>query len=120
MWPRGACVIVGSLLLGPLAVTPAMGEPQPATKAQGCEELFQLPGVAWRGLDGTMTLEQLASYVAPVFWFSPDEPTLQRRSGRNIRIPTTLPFESTTDAPVVYYQVTTIDGLPGGKASAQP
>jgi hypothetical protein len=92
-----------------------MGQ-QPASTARGCDELFQIPGLAWRGSNGTMTLEQLASYVAPVLWFSPDEPTLQRRSGQDIRIPTTLPFEPTTNAPVMYYQVTTIDGLPGEKA----
>ena len=114
-WSRRACVIIGSLLLGPLAVTPAMAQ-QPPPRARGCDELFQAPGVAWRGTNGTMTLEQLASYVAPVLWFSPDEPTLQRRSGQDIRIPTTMPFEPTANAPVMYYQVTTIDGLPGEKA----
>jgi hypothetical protein len=113
---RGVCVIIGSLLLSQVAVTPAMGQ-QPATTARGCEELFQAPGVAWRGSNGTMTLEQLASYVAPVFWLSPDEPTLQRRSGRDIRVPTTLPFEQKADAPVLYYQVTAIDTLPGEKAA---
>ena len=113
---RGACVIIGSLLFSQIAVTPAMGQ-QPATTARGCEELFQAPGVAWRGSNGTMTLEQLASYVAPVLWFSPDEPTLQRRSGRDIRIPTTLPFEQKADAPVLYYQVTAIDTLPDEKAA---
>jgi hypothetical protein len=64
-----------------------------------------------------MTLEQLVSYVAPVLWFSPDEPTLQRRSGQDIRMPTTLPFEPAADAPVLYYQVTTMDGLPGEDAA---
>ena len=113
---RGACVIIGSLLVSQIAVTPAMGQ-QPATTARGCDELFQAPGVAWRGSNGTMTLEQLASYVAPVLWFSPDEPTLQRRSGQDIRMPTTLPFDQKADAPVIYYQVTAIDALPGEKAA---
>jgi hypothetical protein len=116
-WARVASVIVGGWLLTPLTAAPAMAE-QPPSRVQGCAELFQLPGLAWRGSNGTMTLEQLASYVAPVLWFSPDEPTLQRRSGRDIRIPTTLPFEPPTSAPVMYYQVTTIDGLPGEKADA--
>ena len=114
-WARLASIVVGSLLLSQLYAAPAMGQQGPV-KGRGCEELFQAPGVAWRGSTGTMTLEQLASYVAPVLWFSPDEPTLQRRSGRDIRMPTTLPFEPPADAPVLYYQVTTIDGLPGEKA----
>ena len=33
-----------------------------------------------------------------------------------MRIPTTMPFEPTANAPVMSYQVTTIDGLPGEKA----
>ena len=114
-WARVASIVVGSLLLSQLYAAPAMGQQAPV-KSRGCEELFQAPGVAWRGSSGTMTLEQLASYVAPVLWFSPDEPTLQRHSGRDIRMPTTLPFEPPADAPVMYYQVKTIDGLPGEKA----
>jgi len=113
-WARVASIVVGSLLLSQIYAATAMGQPAPA-KNRGCEELFQAPGVAWRGSTGTMTLEQLASYVAPVLWFSPDEPTLQRHSGKDIRMPTTLPFEAPASAPVLYYQVTAIDTLPGGK-----
>ena len=55
-----------------------------------------------------MTLEQLAGYVAPVFWLSPDEPTMQRRSGVDISVPQAFPFEAQARTPVVYYQVTSI------------
>ena len=110
-----ACVIVGGCLFSLLTVRPAMGQqvplgfaearenlaPQRPIAARGCEELFRAPGVLWRGGLGTMTLQQLASYVAPVFWFSPDEPTLQQRSGRDIRMPAALPFE-----PVSYTHLT--------------
>jgi len=114
-WARVASIVVGSLLLSQVYAAPAMGQQAPV-KSRGCEELFQAPGVAWRGSTGTMTLEQLASYVAPVLWFSPDEPTLQRRSGKDIRMPTTLPFDAPASAPVLYYQVTAIDTLPGEKS----
>ena len=43
--------------------------------------------------------------LAPVFWFSPDEPSLLGASGPNIRIPEPLPGESRPDRPVLYYQV---------------
>ena len=130
-WPCRACVIVGGWLFSLLDVTSALGQqvplsfsgvhanlaPQQPIATRGCEELFRAPGVVWRGRVGTMTLQQLASYVAPVFWLSPDEPTLQQRSGRDIRIPAAMPFEPAANAPVVYYQVTMVDELPGAKAS---
>jgi hypothetical protein len=59
-----------------------------------------------------MTLQQLASYAAPVFWLSPDEPLLKRQAGSDIRLPTAFPFETRANSPVVYYQVTMIDELP--------
>ena len=131
LWSCRACVIVGACLFSLLTVTSAMGQqvplgfaeahanlaPQQPIATRGCEELFRAPGVLWRGGLGTMTLQQLASYVAPVFWFSPDEPTLQQRSGRDIRMPAALPFEPAANGPVVYYQVTVVDELPGAKAS---
>jgi hypothetical protein len=52
-----------------------------------------------------MSLERFAAYIAPVYWFSPDEPSLQRRDGADIRIPEIIPGEPVVDRPVVYYQV---------------
>ena len=51
-----------------------------------------------------ITIQKLAEYCAPVYWFSPDEPTLQDQEGKEIRIPVHLPFEADPDKPVVYYQ----------------
>ena len=63
-----------------------------------------VPGVVWWGADRHMTLERFAAYVAPVYWFSPDEPSLQGRHGADIRLPEIIPGEPFVDRPVVYYQ----------------
>ena len=64
--------------------------------------------VFWEGTKSMMYLEDLAAYCAPVFWFSPDEPELEIKAGKNIRIPAAFPFEEQVDAPVVYYQISEI------------
>ena len=73
------------------------------TAAPRCD-FSAVPGVVWSGTQRQMTLTQLAEYAAPIFWFSPDEPTLEGMRGKDIRIPAALPFEHQPDAPVVYYQ----------------
>ena len=65
-------------------------------------------GVIWIGDDRHMTFSELASYCAPVLWFSPDEPLLDKKKGRDIRVPTSFPFQETPDAPVGYYRVRTL------------
>ena len=80
---------------------------------KGCDELFQVAGVVWRGTAPTMTLQQLAAYAAPVYWLSPDEPTLHRKQGRDIRVPLAFPFEPQAQSPVVYYQFTSVVRRPG-------
>lgn len=79
------------------------------TAAQGAPparcDFSRVPGVIWWGTDTTMSLAQLAAYAAPVYWFSPDEPLLDRRRGADIRIPEVIPGEPPADGPVVYYQV---------------
>ncbi len=72
----------------------------------------------WAGNKATMTLQELASYCAPIFWFSPDEPLLDNKSGKDIRMPQYFPFEDSTDAPVVYYQLRDILSLPDKKSPA--
>ena len=47
--------------------------------------------VIWAGSKSEMTYLELASYCAPVFWFSPDEPELKNLSGKDIRIPAFFP-----------------------------
>src|SRR5687767_12129210 len=86
--------------------------------AKGCDELFRVPGIVWRGAAASMTLQQLAAYAAPVLWFSPDEPLNGRRSGRDIRIPEPFPFDARPESPVVYYEVTRVDGLRGATGPA--
>ena len=59
----------------------------------------------WEGVDPLMKMSDLVAYCAPVFWFSPDEPELHNRRGKDILIPAPFPFEDSPDKPVVYYQV---------------
>ncbi|MBE2218609.1 MAG: hypothetical protein IAE90_10415 [Ignavibacteria bacterium] len=62
------------------------------------------PFFYWEGSDSVMSLQKLASYCAPVFWFSADEPELYNKKGKDIKIPVHFPFDKPTDTPVVYYQ----------------
>lgn len=62
----------------------------------------------WKGTEPKMKVSELAAYCAPIFWFSPDEPELNRKTGKDIRIPSAFPFEIQVDSPVVYYQLTNI------------
>ena len=73
----GVAVIVSTVAVG--------AEPQRANTTKGCDELFRARGLVWRGTGKTMTLQQLASYVAPVLWFSPDEPALEDAHARALR-----------------------------------
>ena len=85
--------------------------------AQRCD-FRKVPGVVWWGTDTRMTVPRLVSYMAPVFWFSPDEPNLAGASGPNIRIPEPLPGEERPDRPVLYYQVNRVLTRPGAKGPA--
>jgi hypothetical protein len=85
----------------------------PALYAQAQCEFSAVPGAVWWGTKRQMTLDELASYIAPVYWFSPDEPLLEGKSGADIRVPEALPFETPPDAPVVYYQVEELVLVPG-------
>ncbi len=70
-----------------------------------CDEFAQALGFVWAGKDPKMTFQQLASYCAPIIWFSPDEPLLNEKSGLDIRLPEPLPFEDDPDASVLYYRI---------------
>lgn len=67
-------------------------------------DFSSLPGVVFWTSEREITIGKLAAYCAPVFWFSPDEPLMNNKSGKNLRIPQALPFEQTPNSPVVYYQ----------------
>ena len=88
-----------------------------AAHAQRCD-FSKVPGVVWWGTDTRMTVPRFVSYMAPIFWFSPDEPSLAGASGPNIRIPEPLPGESRPDRPVLYYQVNRVLTRPGAKTAA--
>lgn len=69
----------------------------------GCD-LSAVPGVVWVGSRRRLTMRELAAYAAPVYWFSPDEPTLDHKQGREIALPHALPFEPPPEGAVVYFQ----------------
>ena len=77
------------------------------------------PGIAWRGADRHMPVSQLAAYLAPIFWFSPDEPLLGLTEGSEIRIPTAVPAEPRGTRPVVYFQLDRVLER-GGESVAGP
>lgn len=85
-----------------------------ADSAAACD-YSSIPGVVWWGTQRRMSFQQLVSYMAPVYWFSPDEPLLEGTRGAAIRMPAALPFQEAPDAPVVYYQVKEVVTLPGTK-----
>lgn len=70
-----------------------------------CDEYADAMGFIWAGKNPKMTFQELVSYCAPIIWFSPDEPLLNKKSGLDIRLPEPLPFEDDPDAPVLYYRV---------------
>jgi hypothetical protein len=86
--------------------------PTAGTQQAQCD-FSDVPGAVWWGTDTRMTLREAASYMAPVYWFSPDEPLLRRTEGADIRIPEALPFEEAPDRPVIYYQLDKILKQPG-------
>ena len=103
---------VGLLLLAFAPVWSDARAQTPAQPAKGCNELFNHAGLVWRGTVPTLTLQQLAAYAAPVYWLSPDEPTLHRKLARDIRVPLAFPFEPQAQSPVVYYQFTSVVSRP--------
>jgi hypothetical protein len=82
--------------------------------AQRCD-FRKVPGVVWSGPESRMTVARFVTYMAPIFWFSPDEPNLNGTSGPDIRIPEAFPNESTPARPVVYYQLDRVLTRPGSK-----
>jgi len=85
--------------------------------APGSCDWSDVPGVVWWGSERYLPLERFASYAAPVFWHSPDEPEMEGRSGVDLMVPEAFPFEEAS-SPVVYYQMKEIQTLPGGGVSA--
>ena len=85
--------------------------------AQRCD-FSRVPGVVWWGPESRMTVARFVAYMAPILWFSPDEPNLNGASGPDIRVPEPLPGESAVPRPVLYYQVERVLTRPGSKGEA--
>lgn len=85
--------------------------------AQRCN-FSNVPGVVWWGPESRMSVARFAAYMAPIFWFSPDEPNLNGASGVDIRIPEPFPGESVPPRPVLYYQLDRVLTRPGSKGPA--
>jgi hypothetical protein len=97
------------LVLPALVVIASSAAAQDETSAvhEACD-IDDVPGMVWHGRTTRVPLDRLAAYLAPVFWFSPDEPSLARQRGADIRIPEPFPAEGPADHPVVYYQFTRV------------
>lgn len=81
-------------------------------------DFSEVPGVVWWGAQKEMSLSRLVEYIAPVFWFSPDEPSLLRADGADIRTPEPFPGTPIPDRPVVYYQLDQLLAGPNAEGSA--
>jgi hypothetical protein len=99
-------------MLVALVVWSASAEAQQPPALRGCQDLKEATGLVWSGTERRMTLQQVVSYAAPVFWLSPDEPTAKNKRGRDLRVPAALPFESQPESPVIYYQLNGVGELP--------
>lgn len=82
--------------------------------AQRCD-FSKVPGVVWWGTESRMDVARFAAYMAPILWFSPDEPNLNGASGPDIRVPEPFPAESAAARPVMYYQLNRVLTRPGTK-----
>jgi hypothetical protein len=104
--PLSIVLTAGFVLLAhtSLAEAQAQAQDEPRYSTGGACDFSSIPGVVWFGTDRHMSMDRLASYVAPVYWFSPDEPLLNQAERDEIRIPEALPFEDAPDRPVAYYQ----------------
>jgi hypothetical protein len=92
--------------------------PGVAWAQKGRCDFSNVPGVVWWGSEKQMPVARFVAYLAPVLWFSPDEPSLDRTSGLDIRIPQAFPGQPVPDRPVLYYQVDRVRTRSGGKGQA--
>lgn len=61
-------------------------------------------GVFWCGKNQKLNVHELAERVAPILWFSTDEPLLKEDE----KIPQKLPGDKSVNSPVVYYRISHI------------
>jgi len=88
-----------------------------AADAQRCD-FSKVPGVVWWAPESRMDVARFAKYMAPILWFSGDEPNLNGMSGPDIRVPEPFPGESVPPRPVLYYQLDRLLVKPGAKGEA--
>jgi hypothetical protein len=92
-----AAVALAALLLAAPVIVHAQGV------AEACDPAaVSSPGVVWQGPEH-LGLREVAGLLAPVLWFSADEPLLAEE---HPPIPTAHPCDAAADHPVVYYQIT--------------
>src|SRR5215470_16550388 len=96
------CAVALAATIGVIAPVRACG--QIAGEACRAASAAAVPGVVWQGTDH-LDLAEIADLLAPMLWFSADEPLLAE--GRP-PIPTTHPCDTPSDRAVVYYQVTSL------------
>jgi hypothetical protein len=70
------------------------------------EEVKQ-QGVVWKSISPVVSIQELAAYCAPILWFSPDEPSLNKDfASHGVQIPEAFPFDfQNNNTPVVYYKI---------------
>ncbi len=116
-----ALLAFGSVLAEPAQAQ--LADPIDASLYAGQCNFSNIPGMIWWGTESEMTVQRLASLAAPIYWFSPDEPLLRGAEGRDIMMPSNLPFEDSASAPVVYYQldeIVTLKDNPGQEFTLDP
>jgi len=99
-WPGAALLAIMLVLtVGPVAAQMDLDRNRPCCDVDDSR-------VVWLGDSSTLTFAEIAAYVAPILWFSPDEPLLNgRERPAGIDIPMAFPFQDDPGRPVVYYRV---------------
>src|SRR5262245_36638599 len=85
-------------------IDPSVNPPQ-GQAACTCPDPFDHDspiGVVWQGPPPAPDLPALARLLAPILWYSSDEPLILKRPGTPI--PHAHPCDSPSSKPVVYYQ----------------
>ena len=88
------------VLAGLVLLAPAHARGQAPVEA--CAAAAAAPGVVWQGGE-RLGLREIACLLAPMLWFSADEPLLAEWQPP---IPSAHPCDAPADSAVVYYQVT--------------
>ena len=105
----GALILCGFATSAEASATgQALSTPQAQTVCS-CPDPFDtdLPaGIVWQGPPPAPDLTALARLLAPVLWYSSDEPLILKRPGSPIPHP--HPCDKPGGTPVVYYQATAI------------